>query len=329
MSFLREKFLAKGGPNGGNGGKGGDVVLKVNPHQNNLVHLRFQPHQFAGKGIKGGSNQRTGKSGDDCVIEVPPGTCVHYLPTTEENFERSASEETKEMLVDMTEADQVFVLCRGGRGGKGNMNFASSTNQAPRYFQKGEKGRKGQYILELKSIANVGLVGLPNAGKSSLLTALSAARPKIAPYPFTTLQPIVGVVEYKNDKRVTVADIPGLVEGANEGVGLGHDFLRHIERCELLAFVIDMAGSEGRDPLDDYSQLRKEIRLYSDDLSKRPHFIVANKMDLPASDENLERFKKRYKPKTIPISAQDSTGLDLLKKEIFTRLAPRKTEPEP
>jgi GTP-binding protein len=191
-----------------------------------------------------------------------------------------------EPVADLLKAGDKFVICTGGRGGRGNMNFKSSVNQAPRRYENGEEGERGQFQLELKSIADAGLVGFPNAGKSTLLSRLSNAHPKIAPYPFTTLEPMIGVVEYPDFSRVTVADIPGLIEGAHEGVGLGHEFLRHIERCRMLLFVIDMAGSEGRDPQDDYAQLRKEVSLYQKELGERPYLIIANKMDLPEAAEN-------------------------------------------
>jgi len=326
-SFLREKFVPKGGPNGGDGGNGGSIILRVNPHLNNLVHLKFQPHIFAEKGVKGMRQTKTGKSGQDRIVDVPPGTSVFHLPTTEDTFERAANDSNGELVADLVSEGQTFILSKGGRGGKGNVHYKSSTHQAPTYFQKGTPGGRGQYILELKSIADIGLVGFPNAGKSSLLGKISAAQPKVAPYPFTTLQPTVGVVEYPGYKRVTVADIPGLIEGAHEGVGLGHDFLRHIERCRVLAFVLDMAGSEARDPLDDYAQLRTEIKLYEAELSRRPHFVVANKIDLESAAENLARFKKRFRAKVIPISTLDGTGMDTLKREIHSRLRAEKPDP--
>jgi GTP-binding protein len=311
-SFHREKFVPKGGPDGGDGGKGGDIVIKVNPHMNNLLHLRFKPHHSAGHGKGGRDTLKTGSGGKDCVIEVPQGTCIFKLETTEENFERSADFDSKELVIDLMNKDQSFVLCAGGRGGKGNHHFKSSVNQAPKKFQEGKPGEKGQFLLELKSIADVGLVGFPNAGKSSLLRVVSAARPKVAPYPFTTLEPMIGVIDLGEHRRMTMADIPGLVEGAHQGIGLGHDFLRHIERCRVLAFVLDMAGSEGRDPLEDYSLLRKEIKLYQEDLSKRPFFVIANKMDLPEAEENLKNFKRRFKVPVISMSTETQEGKESL-----------------
>jgi GTP-binding protein len=224
--------------------------------------------------------------------------------------------EELQVVADLTQAGEKFVLCRGGRGGRGNMHFKSSVNQAPRRYEEGHPGEEGQFILELKSIADVGLVGYPNAGKSTLLSALSNARPKIAPYPFTTLQPMVGVVEYKDFARVTVADIPGLIEGAHQGVGLGHEFLRHIERCRLLLFVIDMAGSEGREPTDDFAQLRKELRLYQKELAERPFLIVANKMDLADAKAKLAVFRKKVRYPVIPVAAQEREGIEPLRQKL-------------
>lgn len=327
VSFLREKNMPDGGPDGGNGGKGGDVVLVVNPHVNNLVQLKYSPHQFADNGQQGMGRQMSGKSGKDKIIEVPPGTVVSRLsPGTDvgSSSENEPSQllamppkdEPLEKVADLVKAGDRFVLCEGGRGGRGNMNFKSSVNQAPRRYQEGEAGATGQFLLELKSIADVGLVGYPNAGKSTLLSRLSNAHPKIAPYPFTTLTPMIGVIEYPNYARVTMADIPGLIEGAHEGVGLGHEFLRHIERCRLLLFIIDMSGSEGRDPRDDFSQLRKELKLYQKDLAERPFLVVANKMDAPEAADHLKAFKRRVRYPVIPISADHCEGLEELKKKI-------------
>ena len=326
-SFLREKNMPDGGPDGGNGGRGGSVVIVVDPHVNNLIRYRYSPHQFAKNGQNGGKKQMSGKSGADCIITVPPGTVVSRIPDEiirapiEEGQRASPDDMVStpevpaelELVADLVKSGEKFVLCAGGRGGRGNMNFKSSTNQAPKRYENGEEGERGQFQLELKSIADAGLVGYPNAGKSTLLSRLSHAHPKIAPYPFTTLEPMIGVVEYPDFARVTVADIPGLIEGAHEGIGLGHEFLRHIERCRILLFVIDMAGSEGRDPRDDFAQLRKEISLYQKELAERPYHIVANKMDLPDAAENLKKFEKRVKRKVIPIAGDKDEGLDQLK----------------
>jgi GTP-binding protein len=331
-SFLREKNMPDGGPDGGNGGRGGSVILVVDPHVNNLVRYRYSPHQFAKNGQHGGKKQMSGRSGEDCIISVPPGTVVSRLPeiAPEETEIPRAPDDLVSMpsdpaalerVADLVKSGERFVLCTGGRGGRGNMNFKSSVNQAPRRYEEGEEGERGQFQLELKSIADAGLVGYPNAGKSTLLSRLSHAHPKIAPYPFTTLEPIIGVIEYPDFQRVTVADIPGLIEGAHDGVGLGHEFLRHIERCRVLLFVIDMAGSEGRDPRDDFAQLRKEVSLYQKELGERPYRIVANKMDLPGAAENLKKFEKKVRRKAIPIAADTGEGIEELKAILKTELA--------
>jgi len=330
-SFLREKNMPEGGPDGGNGGRGGSVILVVDPHVNNLIRYRYAPHQFARNGDHGGKKQMSGKSGADCLIIVPPGTVVSRIPDhliaenarpNETDLSHQPRDSSQlEPVADLVKPGERLVLCAGGRGGRGNMNFKSSTNQAPRRYEEGEEGERGQFQLELKSIADAGLVGYPNAGKSTLLSRLSHAHPKIAPYPFTTLEPMIGVVEYPDFSRVTVADIPGLIEGAHDGVGLGHEFLRHIERCRILLFVIDMAGSEGRDPRDDFAQLRKEISLYQKELGERPYHIIANKMDLPEAAENLKKFERRVRRKTIPIAGDKNEGLDRLKEILRNDLA--------
>ena len=237
--------------------------------------------------------------------------------------------EELELVADLTEPGKDFVLCQGGKGGKGNMHFKSSRNRVPRQFTDGEDGEEGVFYLELRKIADAGLVGYPNAGKSTLLSRISNAHPKVAPYPFTTLTPHVGVVDLKNYRRVTVADIPGLIEGAHADVGLGHDFLRHIVRCKLLVFVIDMAGSEGREPLDDLQKLRKELDLYDPTLSERPWIVVANKMDLTGAKTKLKHFKTRYKKlEVFPVSAEKGEGLDALKKRLGELIPAAEPAPE-
>lgn len=312
-SFRREKFIPLGGPDGGDGGHGGHVIVRVNPQLNNLQALKFKPHLFAGHGAHGMGAQKHGKRGKDLVVEVPPGTTILRLPTSEEDFERAADDSAAELVHDLTIPGTEIILCKGGRGGWGNVHFKSPVNQAPTRAVEGTEGEKGQFIFELKSIADIGLVGFPNAGKSSLLGALSSAKPKVAAYPFTTLEPVIGTVQFDDFSRITVADVPGLIEGAHAGVGLGHDFLRHIERCRALALVIDMAGSEGRNPLDDFHQLRKEINLYHAPLSERTYFVVANKMDLPEAAPHLTAFRRRVKCPIFPISIAAGTGLDALK----------------
>jgi GTPase len=320
-SFRREKFVPMGGPDGGDGGKGGDVILEVDPHMNNLVHLRLSPHHFAEKGRNGEGRQCTGRQGRDLIIKVPPGTSVYQVPIQGGHIERAGIDADAVLVADLTEPNQRHVLSEGGRGGRGNRCFKSSINQAPRRTDAGKPGTEGQYLFVLKSIADVGLVGLPNAGKSSLLAALSAARPKIAPYPFTTLAPMVGVVDMSIHDRFTLADIPGLIEGAHQGIGLGHDFLKHIERCRVLAHVIDMAGSEGRDPVEDYRQIRTELKCYDAALSTRPHLVIANKMDLPEAAAHLKNFKRKFRRPIFPISILQSEGLDPLRQALADMLA--------
>ncbi len=324
-SFHRAKFKPKGGPDGGDGGKGGDVIFEVSPHVNDLRSFFYQPHQRAKNGLPGSSQQRSGRSGKSIIAKVPPGTVIYQSDerlNQEPDYDEDGlpiepdPDKEKELIqvADLTTIGERFVLAKGGKGGKGNIHFKSATNQAPTEFTYGEPGEEGVYYLELRHIADAGFVGFPNAGKSTLLGALSAAKPKVAAYPFTTLQPMVGVVDFPGYSRATLADIPGLIEGAHRNVGLGHDFLRHITRCRLLLFVVDMAGSEGRDPCEDVALLRKEISLYDDLLAKRPWMVIANKSDLPEFDENLERFRQRFpKVDIVPISAAEGVGLDDLK----------------
>src|SRR5258707_8388404 len=333
VSFRREKFVPKGGPDGGDGGKGGDIVLRTDIHKDNLVDFYYQPILRAKRGEHGLGKNMYGKAGADSIYKVPVGTVVYRIPP--QKLEPMPTEDDRapaptkvridpadcQLIADLTEKDQEFILCRGGAGGKGNTHFKSSRNRVPRQFTEGESGEEGFLLLELRTIADAGLVGYPNAGKSTLLSRISAAHPKIAPYPFTTLEPMIGVVEYPDFSRVTVADIPGLIEGAHEGVGLGYDFLRHIERCQMLLFVIDMAGSEGRDPRDDYAQLRKEVSLYQKELGERPYLIIANKMDLPDAAENLKKFERRVRRKAIPIAGDREEGLGELKSFLKTQLA--------
>jgi GTP-binding protein len=239
------------------------------------------------------------------------------LSAEPEETEGAGGKAKGELVTDLTEHGQQFVLCKGGRGGLGNRNFATATRQAPRFAQPGEAGDEGDYLFELRIIAEVGLVGYPNAGKSTLLTAISHARPKIAPYPFTTLHPQIGIVEYSDFHRLTVCDVPGLIEGAHRNVGLGHEFLRHIERCKLLVMVVDMAGEDGREPWEDYKSLLNELELYDPDLLKRPRFVVANKMDEPVAEANLKKFKRTIrKTEVLPMAAAFDEGIERFKKRI-------------
>lgn len=313
VHFHRGKFRPKGGPDGGDGGAGGDVILEVDPSTDSLRNYVFNGRLLAEDGQKGMGRQCTGRSAEDKVYKVPPGTLVSRI-IEEEDPETGELNLRFEPVADLTEVGARFVLCKGGKGGKGNIHFKTSTHQAPREFTPGTPGEEGRFHFELRSIAEAGLVGAPNAGKSTLLSKLSAAKPKIANYPFTTLQPMVGVIEFGPFRRGTLADIPGLIEGAHQNIGLGHDFLRHIMRCRVLLFVVDTAGTEGRDPVADLETVRAEVSLYSKELSKRPWCIIANKTDLPESTEHLANLKERFKRVKIhPISAQTGQGLDKLR----------------
>ena len=310
VSFRREKFVPKGGPDGGDGGRGGDVILRADRHVDNLSNLFYEPIIKAKSGGHGMGKKMHGKSAPAKIVKVPVGTIV--WPADEKGRPTSAAP-----IVDLTQDGQEFVLCRGGAGGKGNVHFKSSRNRAPRQYTEGEEGEAGHFSLELRTIADAGLVGYPNAGKSTLLRQISAARPRVAAYPFTTLHPIIGVVEFSGYRRATIADIPGLIEGAHRGLGLGHEFLRHITRCRIFLFVIDVAGSEGRNPVEDLQQLRKELDLYDPLLSQRPWFVIANKMDLPCAEENLSGVRKKFpKIDIVPISAAKGEGIEKLKEKL-------------
>ena len=279
MHLRHVKYNPNGGPDGGDGGDGGSVILRGNHNYWTLLHLKFQRHVFAEHGGNGGRDKCHGKDGKDQYIDVPCGTVVYNA-------------ETGKYVCDVTYDGQEVVLLKGGRGGLGNFQFRSATNQAPRFAQPGEPMEEMTVIMELKLLADVGLVGFPNAGKSTLLSALSSARPKIANYPFTTLEPSLGIVDYRDHKSFVMADIPGIIEGASEGAGLGHDFLRHIDRCRLLVHVVDVSGSEGRDPVEDFETITQELAQYSPELARRPVIVAANKLDLlPPDSDNLERLK--------------------------------------
>jgi len=308
VAFQREKYRPKGGPSGGNGGRGGDVILEGDHDLNNLIAQYYQPRLIAEDGEFGLGKGMDGHAGKDLVVKVPCGTLVW----------RS----TSELVVDLTEHGQRFVLCKGGRGGLGNRNFATAARQTPRFAQPGEAGEEGDFLLELRVMAEVGLVGYPKAGKSTLLTAISHDRPKVAPYPFTTLHPQIGIVEYPDFQRLTVCDVPGLIEGAHRNVGLGHEFLRHIERCKVLVLLLDMAGTDGRAPWDDFKNLLRELELYDPGLLDRPRLVVANKMDEPAAAENLKKFKRRVrKTPVLPIAAAFDEGIAEFKQTIRAALA--------
>lgn len=329
VHFRREKFRPKGGPDGGDGGDGGSVILKVDPAVDNLKAYSYDPKLVAKRGEHGAGNRKHGKSSKDRIGKVPPGTVVYRsnAATVSEavELERSDHGIDLEPIADLTEYGEELILCQGGKGGKGNWHYKSSTNQAPEEHTLGTEAEYGVFYLELRRIADAGMVGFPNAGKSTLVNKLSHATPKIGNYPFTTLNPMVGVVEFPQYRRCTVADIPGLIEGAHDNRGLGHEFLRHITRCKLLLFVLDMAGSELRDPIEDLEILRKEIKLYDDDLSRFEWLVVANKMDLEDAEQNLTRFRARFPKLTvIPVSAETGSGLEQLRKELDERVGYRR-----
>jgi GTP-binding protein len=325
VSFRREKFVPKGGPDGGDGGHGGNVILRADRHVDNLANLFYEPLIKAKNGAHGKGKKMSGRAGVDKIVKVPVGTVVwpgeEKPPTSNLEQPMSNSEPSPIPLTDLARDEQEFVLCRGGAGGKGNVHFKSSRNRAPRQYTDGEEGEQGHFWLELRTIADAGFVGYPNAGKSTLLRKISAARPKVAAYPFTTLHPIVGVIEFPGYRRATVADIPGLIEGAHRGLGLGHEFLRHITRCRVLVFVVDVAGSEGRNPIEDLESLQREIDLYDPMLSSRAWLVAANKMDLPNAKENLKALQKRFPElQILPTSAAKGEGIDSLKQALATRI---------
>ena len=298
VSFHREKFVQAGGPDGGDGGRGGDVIFEASERMHTLMDFRYKRKFTAGNGGDGMANRRTGKSGEPVVIQVPPGTVVR-------------EKATGKLLLDLYTPGERKTLVRGGNGGFGNQHFATPTRQAPQFARPGEKREVIELTLELKSIADVGLVGFPNVGKSTILSVVTAARPKIANYHFTTLQPNLGIVKH-GEASFVLADIPGLVEGAAEGVGLGHAFLRHVERTRMLLHVVDISGSEGRDPLEDFDAIMKELEAYGD-LKNRPMIAVANKMDLPGAQENLERLKQKLDGTGIPVFAVSAATGDNFK----------------
>ena len=306
VSFRREKYIAAGGPDGGDGGKGGDIYFEVNPDSNTLIDFRYKKKFKAENGNNGEGAHKSGKSGEDLYIKVPIGTIVKDA-------------ETGEVLADLSEKDQKALVLRGGRGGKGNSHFATSTRQAPRFSQGGEDGEEKELILELKLLADVGLIGFPSVGKSTILSVVTAATPKIAEYHFTTLEPNLGVVKPEYGESFVIADIPGLIEGASEGVGLGIQFLRHIERTRLLLHVIDVSGSEGRDPVEDYYVINKELEKYSKKLAKRKQIIVANKVDAMQDESLYEKLAELAKEKNLEIykiSAATGQGIKELMQQV-------------
>ena len=309
MSFRREALVEFGGPDGGDGGRGGDVVFKASGHVNSLLTLYYDPKCFAQDGAPGKGQKMSGKRGKDLVVPVPCGTEVYDV-------------DTGLLLADLAEAGQTAVVAKGGAGGFGNVHFKSSVNQAPTEHTPGGECEERVLRLELKTIADAGLLGFPNAGKSSLLKAVSAATPKVANYPFTTLNPVVGTVVYPDWAKIAVADVPGIIEGAARGVGLGLAFLKHLERSKILVYVIDMAGTDAREPWEDYRILKKEIDEYSVELSSRPEIVLANKMDDPRSAENLVRFRAETGVDPLPVSCVTGDGLDAFKDLLRKTIAP-------
>jgi len=363
VAFRRERYRPKGGPDGGNGGRGGDVILVADHDLNNLIAQYYQPKLIAPDGKAGMGKGMDGHAGKDLIIKVPCGTLVwREIPSSEGSgvgwsqtpggdrrllrttanrrpllrnaqgttaleidlsaertgeFPETSTKRKGELIADLTEHSQQFVLRKGGRGGLGNRNFATAVRQTPRFAQPGEPGEEGEFLLELRILADVGLVGYPNAGKSTLLKAISRARPKIAPYPFTTVHPQIGIVEYADFHRLTVCDVPGLIEGAHRNVGLGHAFLRHIQRCEILVLLLDMAATDNRPPWDDHDHLLKELELYDPALLDKPRLVVGNKMDEQAAQGNLKEFKRKIrKTSVLPIAAAFDQGIEKFKQLI-------------
>ncbi|WP_018885401.1 GTPase ObgE [Paenibacillus massiliensis] len=304
VAFRREKYVPNGGPAGGDGGKGGHVIFRVDEGLRTLMDFRYQRHFKAPKGEKGRNKSQHGANAEHMVVRIPPGTMI-------------LDDDSGEMLADMTRHGQEVIVARGGRGGRGNMRFATPANPAPELAENGEDGQERYITLELKVMADVGLVGFPSVGKSTLLSVVSAATPKIGAYHFTTITPNLGVVEAGDGRSFVMADLPGLIEGASEGVGLGHEFLRHIERTRIIIHVVDMAGSEGRDPYDDWLKINEELRQYNANLESRPQIVAANKMDMPEAAEHLEEFRRQVaevRPdlEILPISSLTRQGIQEL-----------------
>ncbi|MEG0326212.1 MAG: GTPase ObgE [Cellulosilyticaceae bacterium] len=312
VSFRREKYVPNGGPDGGDGGRGGHIIFEVDSGSNTLMKFRHHRHYKAENGENGGKKRCHGKDAKDLIIKVPQGTVIKEA-------------ETGKVIADLHKANERQTIFRGGKGGRGNQHFATATRQAPQYAEKGQLAKEYWVTLELKMIADVGLVGYPNVGKSTLLSMVSNAQPKIANYHFTTLSPNLGVITNKYGKQFVMADIPGLIEGAAEGVGLGHDFLRHVERTKVIVHVVDVSGSEGRDPVEDIYTIKKEINAYNPQiLETKPQIIAANKMDINESEENLARLKAEFEPKgikVVPISAAANENLQELLEDVSTLLA--------
>ncbi len=310
VSFRREAYVPRGGPDGGDGGKGGDVIIAVGPHLGTLLDFQYKYRYKAPDGAHGQGSHKTGRSGKDLVIKVPAGTVIYDA-------------ETNQQVADLTRPGQILIAARGGAGGRGNARFATSTRRTPRFAEKGQKGERHRLRLELRLLADVGIIGYPNVGKSTLISVISAAKPKVASYPFTTLAPNLGVVRVDADRSYVFADLPGLIEGAAEGVGLGHQFLRHAQRTRLLIHMLDIAAVDGRDPLDDFKTVNAELARFSDSLSALPQVIALNKIDLPQAAENLDRCRRFFEQRQLacfPISAVTGEGVAALVNHVISRL---------
>ncbi|GLI06593.1 GTPase Obg [Paenibacillus tyrfis] len=312
VAFRREKYVPEGGPAGGDGGDGGDVIFRVDEGLRTLVDFRYQKHFKAQRGEKGRNKSQHGANADDMVVRVPPGTVV-------------IDDDTQEIIADLTRHGQQVVVAKGGRGGRGNTRFATPNNPAPEIAENGEEGVERWVVLELKVMADVGLVGFPSVGKSTLLSVVSGAKPKIGAYHFTTLTPNLGVVDVGDGRSFVMADLPGLIEGAHEGVGLGHEFLRHVERTRIIVHVVDMAATEGRDPFEDWVKINDELKLYNAKLEERPQIVAANKMDMPDAEEQLAEFKRKLAEigkelDIYPISALSRTGVQELLYKVADKL---------
>ncbi len=315
VSFRREKYIPKGGPDGGDGGKGGSVYFHAVDDLDTLMDFTGKHHWRAQNGQPGSGANKHGANGQDLIIEVPPGTLIYDT-------------ETELLLKDLNEIGIKVCLCRGGKGGKGNRAFATSTNQTPRYAEPGKEGQERNIRLELKLIADVGIVGMPNAGKSTLISRCSAARPKIADYPFTTVEPVLGIVELSDYRRFVMADIPGLIEGSHKGAGLGIEFLKHIERTRIIVHILDIMPTDGSEPAGNYKAIRNELKLYSKALAKKPEVIVANKIDLDPDGKVVKELKKKIRKKVYPISAVTGEGVKELAELLWQKVKETKAAVE-
>lgn len=312
VSFRREKYAPKGGPDGGEGGKGGDVFFVTDPNLDTLLDFTGKHNWQAQDGKPGQGSNKTGANGKDLIIRVPPGTLVYDA-------------DLDLLLKDLDEAGMKVCICLAGRGGKGNKSFATSVHQAPKYAEPGEPGQERNLRLELKLIADVGLVGMPNAGKSTLISRCSAARPKIAPYPFTTLEPVLGIVQLSGERRLVMADLPGLIEGAHKGAGLGFEFLRHIERTRIIVHILDIMPADGSDPAKNYHRIRKELEQYSSVLAEKKEVIVANKIDLDSKNATVKKLRKQLSHRIYPISAVTGDGIKDLCETLWRKVKKAKT----